>query len=700
MRFISILGLASLIFLSSVSGVLAGTDPYFGQQWYLQEIRATEAWSTNMGNPAVIVAVIDTGVDIDNPDIQQNIWVNTDEVPGDGRDNDNNGYIDDYNGYDFVSGVGDPSPKLTSGYTSSGVSHGTFISGVISAVHENNFGIKGITANVKIMPLVGLGANGQGSSLAVSRAVDYAVANGAHVINLSFGGDEYDSTLKNSITNAYNRGVLVVAAGGNALSNGTGKDATNSPVYPICYDQGSSENMILGVVALTQANKISSYSNYGAGCIDISAPGDSITSLGYQNANYPAFQDYVKSNWYGSSFAAAMVSGGAALLKSVNTNLMAKDLIKLIKEESALLIVDSKYSGKVGEGRLDIRKAMDKVLSSYGATAPVVVLPGYNIVTPGYNQVVNPVTTNMPAPATDALFYASTKANGSGRVHVYNSQYQKVKELDILSGAEFHGLNLSLADVNLDGHKDIVTGAVKGDQPFVRVVDEYGVMISSFLAFEPNFKGGVNAAAGDVDGDGQVEIVVVADSGRESVVRIFDKSGVKKSEFFAYNRSFTNGINLVVGDVEGDGQAEIIVAPHKGLMPNVKVFNGKGELEKEIMAYAASFIGGVNLGLGDIDGNNVLDILTGAGAGGGPHVQAFNSSGTRLVSFMAYNSNMTAGVYVRSFEWNRDGKAEIVTIAGSPGGPHTRIFDRTGVLMGEFFPLASSFTKGVSIEAR
>ncbi|KKR08581.1 MAG: peptidase S8 and S53, subtilisin, kexin, sedolisin [Parcubacteria group bacterium GW2011_GWC2_39_14] len=693
MRFFSIFSLTLLVFLSSVTGVLAGTDPYFNSQWYLQEIRATEAWSTSKGNPAVIVAVIDTGVDIDNPDIQPNIWVNTDEVPGDGVDNDGNGYIDDYNGYDFVSGVGNPSPKLTNGYTSSGISHGTFLAGIISAVHENNFGIKGITANVKIMPLIGLGSNGQGTSSAVYKAVDYAVNNGAHIINLSFGGDEYDVALKNSIANAYNKGVLVVAAGGNALSGGTGKDATNSPVYPICYDQGSSVNMILGVVALTQADKIASYSNYGAGCIDIAAPGDNITSLAYQNANYATLQDYVKTGWYGSSFAAAMVSGAAALLKSVNTSLMAKDLIKLIKEESALLIVDPKYSGKVGDGRLDIRKAMDKVLSASGAGAPVTILPGYQ-------QVTAPTTSISPAPSTDSLFYVSTKTSGSGRVHVYNSQYQKVKELDVLGGAEFHGLNLSVADVNLDGYKDIVASAVKGDQPFVRVVDEYGVMLSSFLAFEPNFKGGINAAAGDVDGDGQVEIVVVADSGREPVVRIFDKAGIKKAEFMAYNKSFTNGLSLVVGDVEGDGQAEIIVAPHKGLMPKVKVFNSKGSLEKEITAYAASFTGGVNLGLGDIDGNNILDILTAAGTGGGPHVQAFNSSGTRLVSFMAYNTNMTSGVYVRSFDWNRDGKAEIVTVAAAPGGPHVRIFNRTGVLIGEFFPFPVSFTGGVSVEAR
>jgi len=693
MRFLSIFSLTTLIFLSSVTGVLAGSDPYYNSQWYLQEIRANEAWSTSVGNSSIVVAVIDTGVDLDNPDLSGNIWINSDEIPEDGIDNDGNGYVDDYYGYDFVSNLSDPRPKLTSGYTSAGMSHGTFISGIISAVHDNNFGIKGITSNVKIMSLVALGSNGQGSSNAVYKAVDYAVRNGASVINLSFGGDEYDSALKNSIAAAYSKGVLVVAAGGNALNGGTGRDATNRPVYPICYDQNSPENMILGVVALTQNKQIASYSNYGAGCIDIAAPGDNITSLAYQNSNYPVFQDYVKTGWYGSSFAAAMVSGAAALLKSVNPSLTAKDLIKLIREESGLLIVDAKYQGKVGEGRLDVRKAIDKVLSSYGAGAPVVVPPGYN-------QVTAPVSAVGPAPNTDSLFFVSAKAGGSGKVHVYNSQYQKVKELDVLVGPEFHGLNLSMADVDSNGAKDIVASAVKGDAPFVRVVDEYGVMLSSFLAFEQKFKGGINAAAGDVDGDGRVEIVVVPDSGREPVVRIFDQGGNKKYEFIAYNKSYTKGLSLAVGDVEGDGQAEIVVAPHKGLMPKVKVFNYKGNLEKEITAYGATFMGGVNLGLGDIDKNGILDILTAAGTGGGPHIEAFNSAGTRLASFMAYDSKMTSGVYVRSFDWNRDGQTEFVTVAAAPGGPHVRIFTRTGVLIGEFFPFPVTFTQGISIDAR
>ncbi len=695
MRFFSILSLILVgTMLMSNSG-FAASDPYYGSQWYLNEVRATEAWSTSRGSAAVIVAVIDTGVDLDHPDLQGNIWVNADEIPGDGVDNDANGYIDDYNGYDFVTGSPDPNPKMITGYTSAGMSHGTFISGIISAVHDNNFGIKGVTTNVKIMPLVGLASNGQGNSSSVYKAVDYAVKNGAQIINLSFGGNEYDSALKTSITNAYNKGVLIVAAGGNALNGGTGKDATNSPVYPICYDQGSSENMILGVVALTQDKKIASYSNYGAGCIDIAAPGDSITSLGYQNANYPTFQEFIKTGWYGSSFAAGIVSGGAALLKSVNMNLMAKDLIKIIREESGLLVVEAKYQGKIGEGRLDIRKAMDKVLSAYGASIPVVTPT-----TPNQPPVTLPNSAIMTAPITNSLFYASAKAGGSGKVHVYNSQYQKVKELDVLTGPEFHGLNLSVADVNLDSYKDIVAGAVKGDPSFVRVVDEYGVMISSFLAFEYNFKGGVNAAAGDVDGDGQVEIVTVADSGREPVVRVFNKDGVKEFEFFAYNKSFTKGLSLAVGDVEGDGLAEIIVAPHKGLMPNVKIFSGKGNLEKEILAYAANFSGGVNVGLGDIDGNNVLDILTAAGPGGGPHIQAYNSAGTRLVSFMAYQNNMTAGVYVKSFDWDKDNKTDIVTVAAAPGGPHVRIFNRAGILIGEFFPFPVTFTQGISVEAR
>ena len=136
------------------------------------------------------------------------------------------------------------------------------------------------------------------------------------------------------------------------------------------------------------------------------------------------------------------------------------------------------------------------------------------------------------------------------------------------------------------------------------------------------------------------------------------------------------------------------------MLPKIKIFNGDGIVEKEIMAYAPNFSGGVNIGLGDMNSDGVLDIITGAGAGGGPHVQAFDYFGNKITSFMAFANNMTAGIYVTSFDWNRDGKNEIVVTAASPGGPHVKIFSLYGSLMGEFFPYDINFTSGVNVEVK
>ena len=120
--------------------VQAAEDPYYAQQWYLNKIKAPEAWQKSKGSSSVIVAVLDTGVAIDHPDLTGNIWINADETPADGVDNDHNGYIDDVNGWDFVTNKADPRPKITGNFSSTAVNHGTFVAGIISAVHDNGQG--------------------------------------------------------------------------------------------------------------------------------------------------------------------------------------------------------------------------------------------------------------------------------------------------------------------------------------------------------------------------------------------------------------------------------------------------------------------------------------------------------------------------------------------------------------------------------
>jgi hypothetical protein len=177
-------------------------------------------------------------------------------------------------------------------------------------------------------------------------------------------------------------------------------------------------------------------------------------------------------------------------------------------------------------------------------------------------------------------------------------------------------------------------------------------------------------------------------------------NGELKKEFFAYNQDYKNGINVAVGDVDKDGKLEIVTAPHQGLFPKIKIFNWKGELKKSFLAYSPQFEGGVNIAIADVNNDGQLDIITGAGVGGGPHVKAFSYEVELLASFMAYNSNFIGGVEVFGIDWNKDGKTEIVTGAGIGGGPHVRIFDKSANLLGEFFAYDAGFTKGINVAAR
>jgi len=467
-----IFAVGTLIFLPAEAG--AAEDPYYSQQWYLSKIKAPEAWQKSKGSSSVIVAVLDTGVAIDHPDLTGNIWINSDETPADGVDNDHNGYIDDVNGWDFVTNKADPRPKITGNFSSTAVNHGTFVAGIISAVHDNGQGTKGVTANVRIMPLLVLDASGWGGSDSVSKAIDYAVANGAQIINLSFGGYEHSTKLKNSIINAYNSGILIVAAAGNALDGElVGKDATTNPIYPICYDKELGKNMILGVISSTNQDRVAEFSNYGAGCIDIAAPGTNIAGLLYQNSKYTAFQKYYDTGWNGTSFSAAMVSGAAALLKSVDMSLSPDKIVQTLTEESGMLFVsDQKWTNKVGSGILNIQNAITKLFGTILTTIT-------NVVTP---------SPSAPVVAGSDILVA-TKAGGNGVIRVFDSTFKKKKDIEAFSGVGTKGMNLYVADVN-GGLSDIVVGEVKGvKQPFVRVVDDSGALLVSFAPFDANFVG-------------------------------------------------------------------------------------------------------------------------------------------------------------------------------------------------------------------
>lgn len=315
-------------------------DPDFSSLWGLNntgqaggtpdaDIDAPEAWDITTGNRSTIVAVIDTGVDYNHPDLAANIWTNPDEIPGDGIDNDGNGYVDDVHGYDFVNHDADPMDDQ---------GHGTHVAGTIGAVGNNGVGVAGINWQVQIMALKFLDATGSGSTSDAIDALNYAVANGATIVNASWGGDPYSQALYDAIRNARDAGVIFVAAAGN---NGANND--QAPFYPAGYDLAN----IIAVAATDRNDRLASFSNYGATTVDLAAPGVDILSTKPNNTYQTAS---------GTSMAAPHVAGVAALVRGLHPDWTYQQVI-----DQVLNSVDS-VPGLAGRtatgGRLNAARAV------------------------------------------------------------------------------------------------------------------------------------------------------------------------------------------------------------------------------------------------------------------------------------------------------------------------------------------------------
>ncbi len=226
--------------------------------------------------------------------------------------------------------------------------------------------------------------------------------------------------------------------------------------------------------------------------------------------------------------------------------------------------------------------------------------------------------------------------------------------------------------------------------------------MNQFLAYAPVFLGGVRVAVADVTGDGVPDIITAPGPGGGPDIRVFDgKTLALVREFFAYAPQFAGGVYVAAGDVNGDGTPDIITGAGAGGGPHVEVFSGKdGSLLLSFLAYAPEFAGGVEVAAGDINGDGKADIITGAGPGGGPHVEAFSGAdGALLASFMAYDPAFLGGVYVSAGDVNGDGRAEIITGAGAGGGPQVSVFSGTGVLLQSVMAFAPGFTGGVRVAA-
>jgi subtilisin-like proprotein convertase family protein len=297
---------------------LTPNDPRFGELWGLHntgqpggtddaDIDAPEAWDISTGSSEVIVGVIDTGIDYNHVDLATNIWVNPGEIPGNGLDDDGNGYVDDIHGINAITGSGDP---MDDHY------HGTHCAGTIGAVGDNHIGVVGVNSTVKIIGIKFLDSGGSGWTSDAVESVHYAVALknrendpvNIRVLSNSWGGGGFSQSLLDAINAANDEDILFVAAAGNYSSNND-----SSPYYPSSYDNAN----VVAVASTDRNDNLSSFSNYGFESVDLAAPGSSILSTFPGNA-----YAYLS----GTSMATPHVSGAAALLLSVNDLLTVQEL--------------------------------------------------------------------------------------------------------------------------------------------------------------------------------------------------------------------------------------------------------------------------------------------------------------------------------------------------------------------------------------
>lgn len=272
-------------------------DSLFGDQWALNntgqnggtadaDIDAPEAWDITTGDTNIVVGVLDSGIDYNHPDLQDNIWTNWDEIPDNGIDDDNNGYIDDIHGWDFHNNDNDPMDDF---------GHGTHVAGTIGAVGNNGIGVTGVVWNVRMMALKFLGASGFGFTSDAISAIEYANNMGVKITNNSWSGGGYSQTLFDIIATADTLGALFIAAAGNSSSD---NDVT--PNYPASYNLDN----IISVASTNRNDSLSTFSCYGLNTVDVTAPGTNILSTKPNN---------LYTNKDGTSMATPHVSGAVVL---------------------------------------------------------------------------------------------------------------------------------------------------------------------------------------------------------------------------------------------------------------------------------------------------------------------------------------------------------------------------------------------------
>ncbi len=607
-------------------------DPYFSSEWHLTKIQAHYAWGmwegATPGSDTVVVAIIDTGVDWNHPDLIQNLWNNLGEDangngktviwngsswefdPGDvnGVDDDGNGYIDDFVGWDFCGSTtgnfqpdNDPHSSPYQGFMGM-LMHGTHVAGTASPTTDNGTGVAGPGFQAKLMAIKVAfddDINNTPGVYATAATYLYAARSGAHVINCSFGGPGYSGIIQSAINTAHDvYGSIIVAAAGNDNQNNQ-----YNHHYPSDYQN------VIAVAALNSGDQKASFSNYGTP-IDISAPGVNIWSTVYQNVG----SGYQGAGWSGTSMASPVVAGSIALLKAfypTRSNSWLEQ--RIIDSADPIDDYNPSYVGMLGSGRVNLYAAIAQGIY------PNITFQNYSV------QVVGQEGGDLSPGQTANLRVTLRNENGwhvaTNVQAVLRSQNSGIIVLDStatfpdISGGSI-GINLvDVFQIQVDSSATIgslpmelyVTANQDSAYPY-DVTLNFDIEISINQAGWPQTNTGTilhSPVVWDMDDDGANE--VVANSGNGNVYA-WELDGTMMSGF-----PYATGAQIIsapaVGDVDGDGHPEIVVTT-KGNHLYVIQHTGLAELDYD----AGEQLWGTP-GLFDLDGDGDLEIVFGTFSG-------------------------------------------------------------------------------------
>ncbi len=282
------------------------------------------------------------------------------------------------------------------------------------------------------------------------------------------------------------------------------------------------------------------------------------------------------------------------------------------------------------------------------------------------------------------------------QIRVFNTSGQPIDQFNAYQGHLRMGVNIEVADVDGDGNDEIITVPMAGEPPHVRIMDGKGVVENEFFAYDEMFKGGVNLATGDVNGDGNIDIITSPASGGAPDIRVFNGDGTQIAGFWAYSSDIRGGFNVETAELNGDTNTDILITPGEGFGPQVAMFTGRGELIGRFWAFATSFKGGINAIAGDVTGDGNNEIIVTPMTNGGPQVRIFDYQGNTISQFWAYAQSLRGGYVPVLMDIDQDGGNEIVTAPGVGFGPHLRAFEYDGTLVSSFMTHFAGFRGGIN----